>query len=161
KVPQRRTWPWFTMHTMVATTSASDRACSATAFTRSRSVTLGAIAVPSLSGTYASSMPVGVALPHAHYQPRGGSGTQSRLGAQSGWRGRRLRLPTPRHTRRPVVSSASFRLHVAYAHDGPNGASGTIGGFTQMTRLLMLLLVCVLAAVPRASAACRWFGTQL
>lgn len=30
-----------------------------------------------------------------------------------------------------------------------------------MTRLLMLLLVCVLAAVPRASAACRWFGTQL
>src|SRR3989449_11492976 len=47
KVPQSRTRPWFTMQTMVAITSASERACSATAFTRSRSVMFGAIAVPS------------------------------------------------------------------------------------------------------------------
>ena len=30
-----------------------------------------------------------------------------------------------------------------------------------MTRLTMLIMVAVLAAAPRASAACRWFGTQL
>ena len=30
-----------------------------------------------------------------------------------------------------------------------------------MTRLPILLMVGVLAAAPRASAACRWFGTQL
>ena len=30
-----------------------------------------------------------------------------------------------------------------------------------MTRLTVLALVGVLAAAPRASAACRWFGTQL
>ena len=30
-----------------------------------------------------------------------------------------------------------------------------------MTRLLVLIMVGVLAAAPRASAACLWFGTQL
>jgi hypothetical protein len=30
-----------------------------------------------------------------------------------------------------------------------------------MTRLPMLIMVGVLAAAPRPSAACRWFGTQL
>ena len=30
-----------------------------------------------------------------------------------------------------------------------------------MTRLPMLVMAGVLAAAPRASAACRWFGTQL
>ena len=30
-----------------------------------------------------------------------------------------------------------------------------------MTRLPMLIMVGVLAAAPRASAACQWFGTQL
>ena len=30
-----------------------------------------------------------------------------------------------------------------------------------MIRLPILVMVCVLAAAPRASAACRWFGTQL
>ena len=30
-----------------------------------------------------------------------------------------------------------------------------------MTRLPILLMVGVLAAAPRASAACRWFGTQV
>src|SRR5436309_12275637 len=45
------------MQTMVAITSASERAYRATAFTRSRSVMLGAIAVPSALGSGASSMP--------------------------------------------------------------------------------------------------------
>ena len=30
-----------------------------------------------------------------------------------------------------------------------------------MTRLAVLIIVGVLAAAPRASAACQWFGTQL
>ena len=30
-----------------------------------------------------------------------------------------------------------------------------------MTRLSVLIMVGVLAAAPRASAACRWFGTQV
>jgi hypothetical protein len=30
-----------------------------------------------------------------------------------------------------------------------------------MTRLSIVIMVGVLAAAPRASAACRWFGTQL
>jgi len=35
------------------------------------------------------------------------------------------------------------------------------GEVTEMIRLPMLIMVGVLAAAPRPSAACRWFGTQL
>src|SRR5438093_13489917 len=39
--------------------------------------------------------------------------------------------------------------------------SRTVGRFIEMTRLPVLIMVSVLAAAPRASAACRWLGTRL
>src|SRR5579864_9269292 len=39
-----------------------------------------------------------------------------------------------------------------------NGAHDAVEG---MTRFLVLILAGALAAAPRASAACQWFGTQL
>jgi hypothetical protein len=69
--------------------------------------------------------------------------------------------PTRRHRCRAVGSSPSLVLQPSYPGNGPDDAAGMVGVFTAMTRLSIVIIVGVLAAAPRASAACRWFGTQL
>src|SRR3989442_7347195 len=71
----------------------------------------------------------------------------------------------PRGSARPAVGGLRLATAAGPKHphpgDGPDHALGTVGRFTKMTRLSVLIMVGVLAAAPRASAACRWFGTQV
>ena len=55
-------------------------------------------------------------------------------------------LPTCRHTCRAVGSSRPSVLQHLHPSDGPDDALGTVGRYTEMTGLPMLVMVGVLAA---------------
>src|SRR6476661_5719584 len=76
-------------------------------------------------------------------------------------RDRALLVPTCRHDAEPSAGRVSLRRPSVGTGDGADDAFKTVGRFTRMTRFPVLIMVGVLAAAPRASSACQWFGTQL
>jgi hypothetical protein len=70
-------------------------------------------------------------------------------------------MPTCRQTAEESALPSSAALQHPNLGDGPDNADGMGRRCTDMTRLPVLIMVGLLAAAPRASAACRWFGTQL
>src|SRR5439155_12903852 len=59
------------------------------------------------------------------------------------------------------AAPGSLPAPVCRPGDGPDDALGTVGRFTEMIRLPVPIMVGMLAATPRASAARPWFGTRL